>query len=138
MTERKTRIVEVELPNGATMLAEVSVPETLIETSEEGSREKKISRSGNAPVSTPMIAETTHSFKAIMDSVAGIAEAVSTTIEKTKALEASVEFGIELSVKTDNTLTGLFVKGDGKASMKVILKFSSSSKETIAPIKKVE
>ena len=54
------------------------------------------------------------------------------------ALEASIEFGLELSIKTDGTLTGLFVKGDGKASMKVALKFSSALKQTNAPEKKAD
>lgn len=71
------------------------------------------------------------SINTVLKGVEQLAKAVAETAEKSNAFEIAVEFGIELGVDTNGTLTSLFVKGTGKANMKVSLKWSHASKRTV-------
>jgi hypothetical protein len=96
VTEYKT----VRLPNGATARFEVIVPDE-----------------GYTQVSSQIF-----SLDDVLASVAGVAEALAATLEKVKPKTASVEFGVELTLG-EGKLLALFVRGEGKANLKVTLEW---------------
>ena len=51
-----------------------------------------------------------------------IAQTVQTTLTKVQPKEATIEFGLELTMK-EGVLTSFIVKGEGKANLKVTLKW---------------
>ncbi len=59
----------------------------------------------------------------IQEAIAGIAEMVMQSLEKVAPNKASVEFGIELGIESGN-LTALWVKGTGKANLKITLEWT--------------
>jgi hypothetical protein len=100
-----TQVVEVTLANGATVGIEASVFD---QTTEE--EEQRISL-------------TQFSFSGINKAIEGMIETLWTSLQKAAPEKATVEFGFEIGVK-EGQLTGIFVKGSGKANLKVTLEWS--------------
>jgi Trypsin-co-occurring domain 1 len=65
------------------------------------------------------------SFDGVRDTISAIAEQISEACRRVSPAEASVEFGLSLTVKAGK-LTGLLVDGSGSASLKVTLSWKSS------------
>jgi hypothetical protein len=103
-----TQNVRVRLPNGA---------QIWVETLSLGPRE--------ADVAFPRVTEVL-SLDAVRQAIEGVAALVHDTLEKAKPDKASVEFGLELGVETGQ-LCALWVKGSGKANLKVTLSWDKSS-----------
>jgi hypothetical protein len=60
------------------------------------------------------------SFDGLSDSIAAIAQSLSSCLAKVKPQSAEIEFGIEAAVESGR-LTALLVKGSGKANLKIKL-----------------
>jgi hypothetical protein len=91
----KSQVLPVKIDDQHIILAEVQLP---------GSEED--------------VAATVLNFGAAADAVEGIARHLSAVFESVKPDKASVEFGIQLSVKAGK-LTALLVSGEGNASLKI-------------------
>jgi hypothetical protein len=60
------------------------------------------------------------SFEGVRNTISAIASSLTGALEDAKPDEATVEFGLELAVKSGK-LTGLLVEGSGTTSLKVTL-----------------
>lgn len=70
----------------------------------------------------------------VIAAIEGIAASVGDAFARVRPDEASVEFGLELAAESGK-LTALLVKGGGKASLSITLKWiASSSPDDIAPV----
>jgi hypothetical protein len=121
-----TEIIPIRLSNGTIIRAEVS------SIGIEQPRERDVA---GTPSPTPK------EFEAILGAIEGIARSVNNALERIRPREAVVEFGLELAVES-GSLTALLVKGTGKGTLKVSLKWvtevvppapSSSSEATKTP-----
>lgn len=101
----ETKIIRVKLPNGAIAHMEATVV-----------------GGGGAAEEERRIAFDVHSFDGVLDVVEGMASAVWNTLEKIAPDHASIEFGVEVGLE-NGQITGLFVKGSGKANLKITLEW---------------
>ena len=97
-----TRVVEVELPNGATALV----------------RAREFEGRGARKVGW----EDRFDFKGVAETLEGIADALRSSLAKARPSNVTVELGVELAVKSGK-LTGLIVEGEGKGSLTVTLEW---------------
>ena len=100
---QQSKIIDVTLPNGATVGIEASV----FEPADEDERR---------------IAFTELSFTGVNKAIEGMVETLWASLQKVAPEKATVEFGFEIAVK-NGELTGIFVKGSGKANLKVTLEW---------------
>jgi len=94
-------IVEVELPNGAT---------ALVEAVDAGGGAVKAGRDGKSDLS------------AVMGALEGMSVAVKSALAKAAPDKVSVEFGLELAIKS-GALTAMLVGAEGNASLRVTLEW---------------
>jgi hypothetical protein len=132
MADSPAQVIPVRLPNGSIMYAEATQIGPTVLRDED--RSKGGIRLGfpTAESALPAYAEREppldpQDISAVMGTIEGIAQAVAKTAESSNAFEINVEFGLELAVE-NGTLTTLFVKGSGKANLKVALKWSRQAK----------
>lgn len=102
---QETQVIEVTLPNGTTVGIEASVFDPATEEEER------------------RISLTEFSFSGVNKAIEGMIETLWTSLRKAAPEKATVEFGFEIGVK-NGELTGIFVKGSGKANLKVTLEWS--------------
>lgn len=95
--EPRTRIIPVKLDNDITVMVEAK------------------DLGGEQDVSTL-------SFQGVTDAIEGIASAIATTIEKVKPDKATVELGLDITIKSGK-LTALIVENSGKANLKLTLQW---------------
>ena len=100
---QETQIVQVKLPNGAVVGVEVA------QTAEEDRR----------------IALEAFSFDGVNHAIEGMVDTLWDTLRKVAPQKATVEFGFEIGVQ-NGQLTGIFIKGSGKANLKVTLEWSGA------------
>lgn len=62
------------------------------------------------------------SFKEVTNTLEGIAEAISSTIQKVKPHKATVKFGLEMALESGQ-LTAVIVKGSGKGNLEITLEW---------------
>ena len=98
--DNQTEAVPFELPNGTIINVEVT-------------------QKGREDVSHSVLP-----FKQITDAIEGIAEAITTTVEKVKHNKTAVKFGLEVSLESGN-LTALIVKGSGKGNLEITLEWDN-------------
>jgi hypothetical protein len=103
-----SRVVEVVLPNKAVALVRAA---ELDEGQAAGPAEKV---GWKGPYDLDHVSET----------LEGIAQAIRSGLEKVRPARTTVEFGIELAVKSGK-LTGMLVEGEANASLKVTLEWGS-------------
>jgi hypothetical protein len=101
------QVIQVRLPNGTVARIEATVLTPAGPVDEE---ERRI-----ASVGIP-------SFAGVLDVVESMAGAIWTVLEKVGPQKASVEFGVEVGLE-NGQVTGLFVKGSGKANLKITLEW---------------
>ena len=94
-------IVEVELPNGVT---------ALVQAADTGGGAVKAGRAGKPDLS------------AVMGALEGMSGAIKSALAKAAPDRVSVEFGLEVAVKS-GALTAMLVGGEGNASLKVTLEW---------------
>ena len=107
-------IVEVELPNGAT---------ALVQAVDTGSGAVKTGRAGKSDIS------------GVMGALEGMSAAIKSALVKAAPDRVSVEFGLELAVKS-GALTAMLVGGGGNASLKVTLEWQhddAAAAEAVQP-----
>jgi hypothetical protein len=97
--EERTEKIPVELPNGSVIKVEVA------QTGRED------------------VAFDAKSFKTVTDSIEGIAEAITASLEKVKPNKASVKFGLEISIE-QGSLVAAIVRGKGKANLEITLEWA--------------
>jgi hypothetical protein len=97
-----TRVVEVELPNGATTLVRAVEVEGIGAT-KTGLRDK-------------------FKFDEVAETLEGITDAIKATLAKVTPDKVSVELGIELALKAGK-LTALIVEGGGRGALTVTLEW---------------
>lgn len=97
-----TRVVEVELPNGATALV----------------RAREFEGGGARKVGW----EDRFDFKGVAETLEGVADALRTSLAKARPSKVTVELGVELAVKSGK-LIGLIVEGEGGGSFTVTLEW---------------
>jgi hypothetical protein len=101
-------VVEVTLPGGQSMLAQVHATDPVATGPHDvGLREQL-------------------SFVGVTDTLREIGEAVVAALGQVCPERASVEFGLDLAVKSGK-LTGLLVEGDAVATLKVTLEWQRTS-----------
>ena len=61
-------------------------------------------------------------FQSVADTIEAITESIAATINKVKPKKATVEFGVEVRVKSGK-LTALIVEGEGKGNLKIALEW---------------
>ncbi|MEG3439686.1 CU044_2847 family protein [Pannus brasiliensis CCIBt3594] len=61
-------------------------------------------------------------FQDVADTIEAITQSIAATIEKVKPKKATVEFGVEVAVKSGK-LTALIVEGQGKGNLKITLEW---------------
>jgi Na+/H+-translocating membrane pyrophosphatase len=96
-------VVEVELPNGVT---------ALVQAVDAGGGAAKAARAGKLDLS------------AVMGALEGMSLAVKSALAKAAPDKVSVEFGLELAIKS-GALTAMLVDGEGSASLRVTLEWQS-------------
>lgn len=97
--DANTRLVPVQLPNGATAQVEATV------------------LTGDGFEATGF---DSSKFEGVIGAIEGIAQAVQTGLAKVAPDKASVELGLEVGLESGQ-LTALLVKGTGKANLKITL-----------------
>jgi hypothetical protein len=99
------KVVSIELPNGAELLAEVTELE---------------------PAGATKVADFSgFDFSGVGATLEGLAEAVNSSLEKVKPGRVGVELALKLGVKSGK-LTGLLVEGQGEASIAVTLEWDNA------------
>lgn len=98
------RVVEVELPNGATALVRVADLGG-VGASKTGVRDK-------------------FDFQGVAATLEGITDAIKSALVKAAPDKVTVELGIEMAVKSGK-LTGLLVEGEGKGALTVTLEWGN-------------
>lgn len=101
----ETQIVRVRLPNGAIARMEATVVAAPVDE-----EERRIALVADYP------------FEGVLNVVEGMASATWDVLKKIAPDKASVEFGVEVGLE-NGKLTGLFVKGSGKANLKITLEW---------------
>jgi Trypsin-co-occurring domain 1 len=104
-----TRVVEVELPNGATALVRAVEVEGIGAT-KTGLRDK-------------------FKFDEVAQTLEGITEAMKATLAKVTPDKVSVELGIELALKAGQ-LTALIVEGGGRGALTVTLEWERDRQQS--------
>jgi len=99
-----SEVVPVTLPSGQTILARVQV-------------EGPVDVGAGATLRRLAIAD-------LRETVEGVTQSVAQALRRVRPDEVSVEFGVELAVKTGK-LTSVLAEGSGKASIKLTLTWSS-------------
>ncbi|MCL2931747.1 MAG: hypothetical protein MGG11_05530 [Trichodesmium sp. MAG_R03] len=94
-----TEIVTVKLPNGK----KVKVEATLLRGEEE-------------------VASKILSFKDVSDVIEGVAEALTTSLQRIQPNKATIKLALELAVESGE-LTTLIVKGSSKANLEIVLEW---------------
>jgi hypothetical protein len=100
-------VVEVTLPDGQMMLARVHADPAATGPRDVGLREQL-------------------SFAGVTETLRQVGGAVVEAIGKVRPERASVEFGLDLAVKSGK-LTGLLVEGDATATLKVTLEWQRTT-----------
>ena len=137
MADSPAEVVPIRLPNGSIMYAEATqIGPTVLREANQPSKGIRLGFP-TAESAPPAFTEREppldpQDISAVMGTIEGIAQAVAKTAESSNAFEINVEFGLELAVE-NGTLTTLFVKGSGKANLKVALKWSRQSKTSEGP-----
>jgi hypothetical protein len=103
-----TEVVEIDLPNGATVLAEVEQVEVEAESAEKTGATPKLS------------------FSDVGETLQGVAQVIHNALDTVKPERTTVELGFTLSA-TPGKLTGFLVEGEGKASLMVRLEWENQS-----------
>jgi hypothetical protein len=93
----------IRLPNGSTIRVEAS----------------SIAPKGDSDVSLPIGLLTTENLSSAIE---GLSELMLESLKKVKPTKASVELALEIAVESGK-LTALWVKGSGKANLKVTLEW---------------
>lgn len=96
--EFRSEMVPVQLPNKALVKVEVS-------------------QTGREDVGFEV-----KSFQGVTDAIEGIAEAITTSLEKVSPSKASVKFGLEIQIE-QGSLVAAIVKGTGKANLEITLEW---------------
>ncbi|MET9896167.1 CU044_2847 family protein [Streptomyces sp. NPDC006465] len=96
------RLVEIELPNGATGLVRVR--------EFDGSGARKVGW------------EDRFDFTGVAETLEGVADALRTSLSRARPNKVTVELGVELAIKSGK-LTGLLVEGEGKGALNVTLEW---------------
>lgn len=68
------------------------------------------------------VSGTLFDFQNVADTIEAITESIATTIQKVQPKKATVEFGVEVAVKSGK-LTALIVEGEGKGNLKITLEW---------------
>jgi hypothetical protein len=84
-----------------------------------------IKRSGDSDVAFESVKEALATDE-IREAIEGIAEMVAGGFRKIAPQKASIEFGLEVGLESGK-LTALWVKGSGKANLKITLEWSHPS-----------
>jgi Trypsin-co-occurring domain 1 len=105
MPDSIVRTVPLILPNGVEIRVEANAPDD---------READVAFSDVAEV---------FSMENIKGAIEGIAQLVKDSMEKIAPSKASVEFAIEVGLESGK-LTALWVKGTGKANLKIAMEWS--------------
>jgi hypothetical protein len=99
------RVVEVDLPNGATGLVAV----------------RELDGGGADKVGW----QDRFDFQGVSDTLEGVADALRASMVRARPTKVTVELGVQLAVKAGK-LTALIVGGDAKATLTVTLEWSGS------------
>ncbi|SRR5579875_417954 len=102
MSVEPREIVPTKLPNGAILHIETPVFE---------GKEK--------------VGISLHNFDEVTHVLEGIAQSIATTMKKVKPRKATVEFGLEIALKSGQ-LTTLLVEGSGTSNLKVTLEWGET------------
>jgi hypothetical protein len=94
--------IPIKLPNGAMLYIETPVLE---------GKEK--------------VAISLHNFDEVTHVLEGIAQSIATTMKKVKPRKATVEFGLEIALKSGKLAT-LLVEGSGTSNLKVTLEWGET------------
>lgn len=105
--KERTEIVRTALPNGAVLHVQANVW-------------------GESAEHISFILPSVPDFKNVTDTIEGLAESLTATLQKVKPHKATVEFGLDVGVEAGQ-LTALLVKGTGAAHLKVTLEWDSAS-----------
>ena len=103
-SDSRSDTVPVQLPNGAIVKVEVA-------------------QTGREDVGFEV-----KSFKGVTDAIKGIAEAVTTSLQKVSPDKASVTFGLEIEIE-QGSLVAALVKGKGTANLEVTLEWEKSKEK---------
>jgi len=106
------RTITLQLPNGASVIAEVETVRGRLSDAEE---------------EVVDIKQTFH-LAEIESAIEGIAGVVAAALAKVKPTKAAVEFGIEVGLESGK-LTALLVKGAAKSNLKITLEWSGASSQ---------
>lgn len=107
----KTNTLPIKLPNGTVVYVEASPLRSAVEKDVSFRRAEEALEIGN-----------------IQAAIEGISEMVVTAVQKVAPTKASVEFGIEVAVEPGK-VTALWVKGSGKANLKITLEWAGVQRE---------
>jgi hypothetical protein len=109
-------IVEVTLPNGQPILAQVHIAPGETGLRDVGLRDE-LSFSGVSAT--------------VKEVASNVLTALMSSLEKEKPNDVSIEFGVSLAVKSGR-LTGLLIEGSSAATLKITLKWQTITKEHTA------
>jgi hypothetical protein len=84
-----------------------------------------VKRAGDTDVSFESVKEALANDN-IQGAIEGIAEMVAGALKKVAPNKAAIEFGLEVGLENGN-LTALWVKGTGKANLKITLEWTRAS-----------
>lgn len=65
------------------------------------------------------------SFQGVTDAIEGVAEAITTSLQKVSPNKASVKFGLEIQIE-QGSLVAAIVKGTGKANLEITLEWEKT------------
>lgn len=99
MPQSRSEIISVKVKENVTMLVEAR--------SFGGERE---------------VSDQIFDFQSVADTIEAVTESIAATISKVKPKKATVEFGVEVRVKSGK-LTALIVEGEGKGNLKITLEW---------------
>jgi hypothetical protein len=102
-SEFQSNTVPVQLPNGAVVNVEVT-------------------NTGREDVGLDV-----KQFQPVADVIEGVVEMIAAPIRKAKPKKATVKFGMELAIESGE-LTGVIVKGSGKANLEITLEWEAQPK----------
>jgi Trypsin-co-occurring domain 1 len=99
--DSRSDTVPVQLPNGALVRVEVA-------------------QTGREDVGFEV-----KSFKGVTDTIEGVAEAITASLQKVSPSKASVTFGLEIEIE-QGSLVAAIVKGTGKANLEITLEWEKA------------
>lgn len=99
MPESRSKIISVKVKENVTVLVEAR------------------SLGGEQEVSDKLF-----DFQSVADAIEAITESIAATINKVQPKKATIEFGVEVTVKSGK-LTALIVEGEGKGNLKITLEW---------------